>query len=150
MAGQGGTAARLIECGVVRPGVGRPLPERLQTIHEGVTTLIQRHHPDQIAVESVFFGRHAQSALILGHARGVILLAAAQSALSLIEIAPSEVKRAVTGTGRATKAQVGEMVARLLRLAAPPTPADAADGVAIALTALLRLEPRVRLAGGIR
>ncbi len=135
---------------MVRPGSGAPLPQRLLTIHEGITTLIQRHQPDQLAVESVFFGRHAQSALILGHARGVILLAAAQHALPVQEIAPTEIKRAVTGTGRATKEQVGSMVARLLRLTAPPTPADAADGVAIALTALLRLEPGVRLAAGPR
>lgn len=96
-------------------------------------------------MENVFHGRYARSALILGHARGVILLAVAKAGCELQELAPREVKRAVTGSGNASKDQVGAMVARLLRLSQIPRPADAADGVAIALTELLRREPRVRL-----
>ncbi|HEY4099411.1 MAG TPA: crossover junction endodeoxyribonuclease RuvC [Gemmatimonadales bacterium] len=141
----------LVECGVVRTRAHEPLPARLAVIFDGVAELVERHRPDAIAVEGLFHGRNARSALVLGHARGVVLLAAERAHLPVAEISPAEVKRAVTGTGAATKPQVGAMVMRLLRLAAAPTPADAADGVAIALTHLLRLQPRARLAGpGVR
>lgn len=133
----------------MRPRASEPLALRLNVLFDGVTELIARHRPDAVAVESVFHGKFARSALILGHARGVVLLAVARAGCKLVEITPAEVKRAVTGTGKATKTQVAEMVTRMLRLAAPPTPNDAADGVAIALTQLLRQEPRVRL-GGVR
>lgn len=148
----GGAAqpARLVECGVIRTAAAAPLAARLATVFDGISDLLARHHPDAVAVEGLFHGKNARSALVLGHARGVVLLAAERAALPLAEITPAEVKRAVTGTGAATKAQVGLMVARLLRLAAPPSPADAADGTAIALTHLLRLAPRLRLAGGGR
>ncbi len=137
--------ARLVECGVVRTRTGQPLAVRLAAIFDGVTELLARHTPDAIAVEGLFHGRNARSALILGHARGVVLLAAARAGLGVAEVSPAEVKRAVTGTGAATKSQVGAMVMRLLRLASAPAPADAADGVAIALTHLLRMQPRARL-----
>lgn len=116
-------------------------------IFDGVASLVERHRPDAVAVEGLFHGRNARSALVLGHARGVVLLAVARAGLPIAEISPAEVKRAVTGTGAATKPQVGAMVMRLLRLASAPAPADAADGVAIALTHLLRLNPRARMAG---
>lgn len=139
------TAIRLIECGVVRTRSGATLAARLGLIFDGVTELIERHAPDAVAVEGLFHGRNARSALILGHARGVVLLAAARAGRTVAEISPAEVKRAVTGSGSASKAQVAAMVMKLLRLAATPRPADAADGVAIALTHLLRLQPRARL-----
>ena len=142
-------AARLIECGVVRTRAGMPLPVRLGIVYDGLCELIERHQPDAIAVEGLFHGRNARSALILGHARGVVLLAAERAAKPVIEISPAEVKRAVTGTGAAAKAQVAAMVTRLLGLVSAPTPADAADGVAIALTCLIRMQPRVRLGGGV-
>ena len=129
---------RLLECGVVRPPAGRGLPERLAAIHHDLATLIERHHPDVLAIESVFVRHNVRSALVLGQARGVVLLAAAQAGVAVAEYAPAVVKQAVTGTGAATKAQVQQMVARLLRLASPPRPADAADGVAIALTHCVR------------
>jgi crossover junction endodeoxyribonuclease RuvC len=136
---------RLVECGVVRTRATESLAIRLGTLFDGVTALIERHRPDAVAVEGLFHGRNARSALILGHARGVVLLAATRAGLSVAEISPAEVKRAVTGTGAATKMQVGAMVKRLLNLVAAPKPADAADGVAIALTHLLRLQPRARM-----
>jgi crossover junction endodeoxyribonuclease RuvC len=140
-----GGAVRLVECGVVRTRPTESLAIRLGTLFDGVTALIERHRPDAVAVEGLFHGRNARSALILGHARGVVLLAATRAGLSVAEISPAEVKRAVTGTGAATKTQVGAMVKRLLNLVAAPKPADAADGVAIALTHLLRLQPRARM-----
>jgi crossover junction endodeoxyribonuclease RuvC len=138
---------RLVECGVVRTRADQPLATRLAVIFDGVASLVERHRPDAVAVEGLFHGRNARSALVLGHARGVVLLAVARAGLPIAEISPAEVKRAVTGTGAATKPQVGAMVMRLLRLASAPAPADAADGVAIALTHLLRLNPRARMAG---
>ncbi len=142
--------ATLRECGVVRTSAGDPLPVRLLILADAVAELLDRHRPDVLALENVFHGRNARSALVLGHARGVVMLAAARVPIPVAEITPAEVKRAVTGTGAASKEQVGAMVARLLRLAAPPAPADAADGVAIALTHLLRAMPRARLAGATR
>lgn len=133
-AGRPGT---LIECGVVRTPATLPLAVRLATIHEGVAELIGRHRPDAIAVEGVFYGKNVRSAIILSHARGVVLLAAQQAAIPTFEYSPARVKKAVVGRGAAVKAQVGYAVAQLLRLKTAPTPADAADAVAIALTHLL-------------
>lgn len=138
--------AKLLECGVIRTRATTPLADRLLTLFEGLSELLARHRPDAVAVEGLFHGKNARSALVLGHARGVALLVAAQAGLAVAEISPAEVKRAVTGTGSATKEQVGLMVARLLRLAAPPAPTDASDGVAIALTHLLRTAPHAHLA----
>lgn len=140
------TRITLVECGVIRTRADQSLAVRLAVIFDGITELLERHRPDAIAVEGLFHGRNARSALVLGHARGVVLLAATRAGLAVAEISPAEVKRAVTGTGAATKPQVGAMVMRLLRLAAAPMPADAADGVAIALTHVLRLQPRARMA----
>ncbi len=139
--------ATLVECGVVRTTARDPLPARLLVLAEAITDLLERHDPDVLALENVFHGRNARSALVLGHARGVVMLVAARRGIEVAEITPAEVKRAVTGTGAASKEQVGMMVARLLRLAAAPSPADAADGVAIALTQLLRAAPRTMLSG---
>lgn len=146
--GGAGTQARLIECGVVRSTAKETLASRLATIFDAVSSLIERHQPDALAVEGIFHGKNVRSALILGHARGVVLLAGERAGLPIADISPAEVKRATTGMGAATKDQVGAMVTRLLRLAEPPSPADAADGVAIALTHLMRMTPRTRLAGG--
>jgi crossover junction endodeoxyribonuclease RuvC len=131
-------ALRLVECGVVRPRAGAPRATRLLTIFDGVAELIARHRPDAVAVETVFVQHHARSALVLGHARGVILLAAAQAGVAVAEYPPALIKKAVTGAGAATKPQVQLMLARLLRLRTPPAPSDAADGVAVALTHAMR------------
>lgn len=144
-----GGVARLTECGVVRTRATSTFAVRLGTVYDGVCELIARHQPDAIAVEGLFHGRNARSALLLGHARGVVLLAAERAARPVMEISPAEVKRAVTGTGSAGKTQVSAMVTRLLGLASPPSPSDASDGVAIALTCLMRMQPRIRLGTGI-
>lgn len=132
-----GRTATLVECGVIRTTAKDPLPQRLLEIHEGVEELIARHRPDTMAVESVFYAKNVRTTIVLGHARGVILLAAQKAALTIHEYPPAEIKKAITGTGAATKAQVQFMVARLLRLKTAPQPADAADGVAAALCACL-------------
>jgi crossover junction endodeoxyribonuclease RuvC len=138
--------SRLLECGVVRTTPSAPLEHRLSDIFDAVVDLIARHHPDAVAVESVFVARNPRSALVLGHARGAALLAAAKAGVPVTEYAPAMVKKTVVGGGAATKLQVQRMTARLLRLATPPEPADAADGVAIALTHCMRGARRFRRA----
>ncbi|HEU4558868.1 MAG TPA: crossover junction endodeoxyribonuclease RuvC [Longimicrobium sp.] len=129
----GDGAVSLLECGVIRTHPRAPLAERLRDIHEGVLEVISRRQPSVIAVESAFYSKNVRTSMVLGHARGVILLSAALRDLPLAEYPPAEVKSAVVGAGAATKEQVGYMVQRLLRLKEPPKPHDAADGVAIAL-----------------
>lgn len=123
----------LVECGVIRTSAGRPLPDRIREIFEEVDGLLLRFSPETMVVEDVFMGKNARSALTLGHARGAILLAAALREIRIAEYTPAAIKKAVAGNGRATKEQVAFMVQQQLRLKAPPSPADAADGVAAAL-----------------
>src|ERR1044071_4183432 len=137
-----GLAARLVECGVLRTPPRAPLPLRLAAIHDGLADLIARHHPDVLAVEDIFYATNVRTTVVLGHARGVILLAGAEAGLPLAEYSPALVKKTVVGRGAALKPQVGYMVAKLLQLSAAPKPADAADAVAVALTHLLTGFPR--------
>lgn len=123
----------LLECGVVRPDSRAPLASRIREIFEEVTRLLEGFQPTAVSVEDVFQGKNAHSALVLGHARGAILLAAALMDLEIHEYSPREIKKAVVGRGGATKDQVGFMVQERLRLRTPPEPSDAADGVAAAL-----------------
>jgi len=126
-------AVSLLECGVIRTSAGQPLPDRIREIFLGIQEVIERFQPSSVVVEDVFQGKNVRSALTLGHARGAILLAAALQELPIAEYSPREIKKAVVGTGGATKDQVAYMVQRHLRLKTPPTPSDAADGVAAAL-----------------
>lgn len=129
---------QLVECGVFRTRAGDPLPVRLNEIFEGVTAVIARHRPDALAVEDVFYSRNVRTTVALGHARGVVLLAGERAGLPVHEFPPAVIKKAVAGHGSATKDQVQYMVTRLLRLAAPPEPSDASDGVAAALTLVMQ------------
>jgi crossover junction endodeoxyribonuclease RuvC len=122
-----------IDHGCLETIADRPLPARLLLIHEGIEDLIATHRPEAVAVERLFFNKNVQTAFAVGQARGVILLAAAQHALPVFEYGPHEVKMAVTGYGRAEKAQVQKMVQALLGLAELPRPDDAADALAIAI-----------------
>lgn len=128
-----GGAMSLLECGVIRTDAATPLPQRLREIYLGVGEVLSRHKVDVVAVEGVFFGKNARTTVILGHARGAILLAATMQDLPVAEYSPAEIKSAVVGNGRASKEQVQFMIQRLLRLKEPPRPNDAADGVAVAL-----------------
>lgn len=128
---------RLVECGIIRTRPRDSLASRLQEIHAGIAELIQRHCPHVLAIEDVFYARNVRTTVVLGHARGVILLAAANARLEIAEYPPAEIKKAVVGTGGATKEQVQFMVTRLLRLKTAPEPADASDGVAAALAYLM-------------
>jgi crossover junction endodeoxyribonuclease RuvC len=129
-----GSSASLIECGVIRTSSKAPLPLRIREIYEGISALVVRFEPDVVSVEEVFHGKNAKSALTLGHARGAILLAASMQDVVIAEYSARSIKKAVTGYGAATKEQVAYMVQRQLRLKTAPAPADAADGVAAALS----------------
>ncbi len=133
VAREGGGAVALVECGVIRTSSGRPLADRIREIFAEVDGLILRFQPSSLAVEDVFQGKNVRSALSLGHARGAILLAGSLRDLRIAEYTPTQIKKAVVGSGRATKEQVAFMVQKQLRLKSPPAPADAADGVAAAL-----------------
>jgi crossover junction endodeoxyribonuclease RuvC len=128
-----GRRHRLLEKGVLLPPPRLPLPARLRHIHDGVQALIVRLCPQAIAVEDVFHAANTRTALVLGHVRGVILLAGAQAGLPIHEFPPATVKVQVTGFGRAEKAQVALMVARLLDLPGAGEPGDAADALAVAV-----------------
>lgn len=136
--GEGSAPPVLLECGVIRTKPRDSLASRLLSIHEGITDVLQRHKPDCVCVEDVFYARNVRTTVVLGHARGVILLAAAKAGLDVHEFPPAEIKKAVVGSGAASKEQVQFMVARILRLKSVPEPADAADGVAAALAVVMR------------
>jgi crossover junction endodeoxyribonuclease RuvC len=148
--GDGRGSATLVECGVFRTSARDALADRLVEIFDGVTELIARHKPDALAVESVFYAKNVRTTVTLGHARGVLLLAGARAGVTIHEYPPAEIKKAITGTGGATKEQVQFMVKTLLRLKTVPSPNDAADGVAAALTCLLSARTSALLAGAGR
>jgi crossover junction endodeoxyribonuclease RuvC len=135
--------ARLLAGGVIRTSARATLPERLLEIHQGVSAILAEHPVAAMAVENLFNAKNARSSLILGHARGVILLAGAEAGLTVGEYAPREVKQALTGNGAATKEQVRFMVMRLLNLKEEP-PLDMSDALAVALSHASRLGPRGR------
>ncbi len=126
-------SAQALAYGVIRTPAHQPLPHRLVTIYAELNALLDRYQPRAVAVEEVFFSKNARTALSVGHARGVVLLAVAQRNIPLFHYKPTQVKQAVTGYGGADKRQVQEMVRMLLGLEEIPRPDDAADALAIAL-----------------
>jgi len=123
----------LVRCGAIRPNSSEPFALRLKVIHDGIVKVIRELHPQAAAFESLFYAVNVQSALKLGHVRGVSMFAAAEANLPVFEYSPLEVKSAVTGYGRAEKIQVQAMVRALLRLQSAPEPYDAADALAVAI-----------------
>ncbi len=123
----------LVDYGVIATPAGEPLPTRLQAIYQGLADVAREHQPQQAAVEELFFSRNVRTALSVGHARGVVLLALADAGLTIYEYKPLEIKQAITGYGGADKQQVQEMVRLLLNLDHLPQPDDAADAVAVAV-----------------
>jgi crossover junction endodeoxyribonuclease RuvC len=128
-----GSRHRIVLCGAISAPAAASFPEKLHEIHGRLAALLAECRPDSVAIESIFFAANARSALKLGHARGVAVLAAAQAGLAVVEYSPAEVKRAVVGHGRAEKSQVQYMVKLLLGLAVAPSPHDAADALAVAI-----------------
>ena len=128
-----GRVARLITCGVISAAAGDSFPERLARIHRELSAIIGSCAPDCVAIESLFSAVNARTALKLGHARGVAMLAAVECGCPVMEYTPATVKRAVVGYGRAEKHQVQQMIKLLLGLPKPPAPYDAADALAVAI-----------------
>jgi crossover junction endodeoxyribonuclease RuvC len=119
--------------GVIKTPADQPLPRRLQSIYQAVSDLAQEWKPTAAAVEELFFSRNVRTAMSVGQARGVTLLALANAGLDVAEYTPLAIKQAVTGYGNADKAQMQEMVRLLLRLENVPRPDDAADALAVAI-----------------
>ncbi len=142
-----GNSLRYEASGCIKPSVAA-LSDRLKEIFEGVQEIITCHQPDVVAVEQVFMARNAQSALVLGHARGAVLCAAVQAGRSVAEYSALQIKQAVVGRGHAGKEQVQHMIVALLGLAATP-PADAADALACAVCHINHYQGGVRLQRGI-
>ncbi|MDD4767853.1 MAG: crossover junction endodeoxyribonuclease RuvC [Desulfotomaculaceae bacterium] len=128
-----GSRYSLVECGCIRTSPDTPMSERLHTIYRELTGIIGQYQPEQFAVEELFFNKNARTALAVGHARGVAMLAASSSGLPVFEYTPLQVKQAVTGFGRAAKEQVQYMVKTILALPEAPNPDDVADALAVAI-----------------
>ena len=143
--GSVGRPLTLVDVNVVRTSADRPVAERLVTIEKGIDAWLDEHQPDAVAVERVFARSDVSTVMGTAQASGIALVCAARRGLPVALHTPSEVKAAVSGSGRADKAQVGLMVARILRLSAPPKPADAADALALAITHIWRGGAQARL-----
>ena len=128
-----GRRTRLVTCGAISAPADTPFAQRLALIHRELSRLLRTCRPECVAVENLFHATNVRSALKLGHARGVAMLAAVEAGCDLVEYTPAEVKRAVVGYGRAEKPQVQQMVKLLLGLSQAPSPHDAADALAIAI-----------------
>jgi len=123
----------MIACDVITTPARMPLAERFQQIYQGLIEIIGIYHPEEAAIEELFFAKNARTAMTVGQARGVAMLALANGGLPISEYTPKQIKQAVTGYGSAGKEQVGEMVRILLKLSAIPRPDDAADAAAVAI-----------------
>lgn len=122
-----------VDYGVISTPKNLDMSNRLLILYEDIKEIIDHHKPDVIAVEQLFFARNVTTAITVGQARGVVLLAAQKADLKIIEFTPLQVKQSVTGYGQATKKQVQEMVKKILDLSQIPKPDDAADALAIAI-----------------
>ncbi len=149
-----GRQCRLLDHGVVRPGSRKALADRLKVIYDGLDEVIDRNRPELVAVETAFGGRFPKAALVLGHARGVALLAAANRGLQVWEYAPRDVKMAITRAGGASKQQVQYLVRAMLNLDRDPDrepmPEDASDALAVALCHYHRISGRIQAVDRIR
>jgi len=143
-----GTVGRplgLVDVGVIRTTSTLPVPERLVTIEKGIDAWIDEHRPDAVAVERIFARSDVSTIMGTAQASGLAMVCAARRGIPVALHTPSEVKAAVSGNGRADKAQVGAMVTRILRLDAMPKPADAADALALAITHIWRGGAQARI-----
>lgn len=131
---------KLLMCGAIKNNGNTPLPERLKIIFERLTTITETFHPDECAIETAFYGKNAQSALKLGHARGVTMLTAVLQDIPIHEYSPREVKKAIVGSGAAAKEQVQFMVKSLLKIKQVPKEYDVTDAIAVALCHLHRCQ----------
>jgi crossover junction endodeoxyribonuclease RuvC len=138
-----GGSISAVDGGVIEAPPGEPAERRLNRIHEGLSELIAWHEPAALALEDLYFGKNVRSAIAVGQARGVAMLAAAQRGIQCFDYTPQAVKLAVTGTGAAAKDQVQTMVGALLRLPTPPESDHAADALAVAICHANHARPAV-------
>src|SRR5207249_1322041 len=143
-----GSRHRIVICGAITAPASASFADKLFQIHSRLTVLIAECRPDSVAIETLFHAVNVRSALKLGHARGVAMLAAVQAGLPVMEYTPAEIKRAVVGYGRAEKPQVQQMVKLLLGLAEVPSPHDAADALAVAICHVHAQRPARAVGGG--
>ena len=141
-----GGQLRLVDAGVVRTSADRTDAERLRDLHDALAALLAQHRPQRVGVERLFFQRNVQTAMVVGQARGVALLVAAEAGLAVDEPTPNEVKLTVCGNGAADKHQVAVMVARLLAVSLDGVPDDATDALAVAIGCAYRAQAEPRLA----
>ena len=137
-----GSRHRIVMCGAISSPALASFAAKLQRIHSQLTLFLEQCRPESVAIENLFFSVNVRSALKLGHARGVAMLAAVEAGVPVFEYTPAEIKRAVVGYGRADKPQVQQMIKLLLGLDALPSPHDAADALAIASATCNRSGPR--------
>ncbi len=147
--GTTGRPLSLVDVNVLRTSADLAVPQRLVTIERGVEAWIEEHRPDAVAIERVFARSDVSTVMGTAQASGVAMVVAARLGLPVALHTPSEVKAAVSGNGRATKAQVGAMVTRILRLETMPRPADAADALALAITHIWRGGAQSRLEAAV-
>jgi crossover junction endodeoxyribonuclease RuvC len=140
-----GRRHHLLACGAITVAAGDGFPQRLARIHRDLAALLTTWRPDCVAIENLFHAANVRSALKLGHARGVAMLAAVEAGCPVVEYTPAEIKRAIVGYGRAEKHQVQQMIKLLLGLDKAPSPHDAADALAVAICHLHSIPPRVDL-----
>ena len=145
-----GGSLRLVDAGVVRTSADESDAERLRRLHAALRTLLIEYRPERVAVERLFFQRNVQTAMAVGQARGVALLAAADAQVPIDEPTPNEVKQAVCGNGAADKQQVAAMVERLLGISLERVPDDATDALALAIGCAYRASAAMRVAPGVR
>ena len=144
-----GSRHRIVVCGAISSPALASFPDKLHRIHSQLTIILAECRPACVAIENVFYSVNARSALKLGHARGVAMLAAVEAGVPVFEYTPAEIKRAVVGYGRADKAQVQQMIKLLLGLAQVPSPHDAADALAVAICHV-HAQPPSRTVGAIQ
>jgi crossover junction endodeoxyribonuclease RuvC len=138
----GNRACKVLVCGAIKNHATTAMPERLKLIFQTLTTLITAFEPDELAIETAFYGKNAQSALKLGQARGVSILAAVTNNIPTHEYSPREVKKAVVGNGTASKEQVQAMMKSILKLKKLPRYYDTTDALAVAVCHVQRRVPR--------
>jgi crossover junction endodeoxyribonuclease RuvC len=136
---QTGSKLELIDFGTIRTNKNDTLALKLKTIYDGVVEIIEKNKPDQMAIENVFYSENIRTALVIGHARGVAMLAAINRQIPVAEYSPREIKQSVVGNGAAAKEQVSYMVKKILNLKGTPQPVDASDALGIAICHYNRL-----------
>lgn len=132
-----GSRIRLIEAGVIRTSSGRPISDRLRKIYDGLSEIVEEYQPETLVLEKIYSHyKHPVTAILMGHARGIVCLLCGKYNLKLINYASTHLKSSIVGRGRASKAQVAGMVKTLLRLKKPPEPQDVTDALALAISHL--------------